>query len=117
MNDGRRSSLLTIGTSISGFLRRGSRQVNLTNRRVSLSRDRKTSEHVTDNVTQTHREAGQLLLSKGEKRESHKGESESLLLLGGESQPLTTFAGARRESIRSSDSNKTRCNLPIISEV
>lgn len=116
MNDGRRSSLITIGTSISGFLRRGSRQVNVYTRRTSMSRDRKTSEQMTENGTQTQKEVGQPLLTKSEKRDSQKGESENLFS-GAEEHSMTTFTGVRRESIRSSDSNKTRCNLPIISEV
>lgn len=116
MNDGRRSSLITIGTSISGFLRRGSRQVNVYTRRTSMSRDRKTSEQMTENGTQTQKEVGQPLLTKSEKRDSQKGENENLFS-GTEEHSMTTFTGVRRESIRSSDSNKTRCNLPIISEV
>uniref|UniRef100_K1PTB9 Calcitonin receptor n=1 Tax=Magallana gigas TaxID=29159 RepID=K1PTB9_MAGGI len=116
MNDGRRSSLITIGTSISGFLRRGSRQVNVYTRRTSMSRDRKTSEQMTENGTQTQKEVGQPLLTKSEKRDSQKGESENLFS-GAEEHSMTTFTGVRRESIRSSDSNKTRSNLLIISEV
>lgn len=81
-----------------------------------MSRDRKTSEQMTENGTQTQKEVGQPLLTKSEKRDFQKGESENLFS-GAEEHSMTTFTGVRRESIRSSDSNKTRSNLPIISEV
>lgn len=112
INEGRRSSLLTLGTSIGGLIRRGSRQISIYTRRTSVSRDRKTSEHVTENVTPTQREVAQSLLNTTEMKESQTIES---LVSAGESQPLTSI-GARRESIRSADSNRGRCNLPSISE-
>ncbi|XP_062589309.1 calcitonin receptor-like [Saccostrea cucullata] len=113
INEGRRSSLLTIGTSLGGLLRRGSRQISIYTRRTSESRDRKTSENVPETGNQIQKDVNQPLLNEGEMKESQTVES---LLSVGDAVSLTGNS-TRRESIRSGDSSRGRCNLPSISEV